>query len=189
MKPTIFLDMDGVLCDFVTSALIANCSELKHDQITEWDMAKILGKTPDEFWQAMNRDSFWFNLEPYDGLVLFYAAMRACGEVYFCTSPAKHYACASDKIAWLRKHLGAEATDGRFFICKDKHLLAGPDRILVDDYDGNIDRWEVAGGIGVLFPRPWNACGPLNMSHEQAQLHVMATVRELAEKARGPKCL
>ena len=177
MKPTIFLDMDGVLCDFVSAALVANGSELKHDQITEWDMAKILGKSPADFWQAMNRDGFWFDLAPYPGLALFFAAMRSCGEVYFCTSPAKHYGCASDKIAWLRKHLGDEATDGRFFICKDKDMLARPGRILVDDYDSNIDKWNTAGGHGVLFPRPWNTCGPLGMSHEQAQLYVMERVR------------
>jgi len=34
---------------------------------------------------------------------------------------------------------------------KDKHLLAGPRRLLIDDTQSKIDKWNEAGGVGHLF--------------------------------------
>ena len=37
-------------------------------------------------------------------------------------------------------------------ICRamDKHLLARPNHILIDDRQKNVDEWNAAGGIGIL---------------------------------------
>lgn len=39
---------------------------------------------------------------------------------------------------------------------RDKELIAGPDRILVDDRIENIKAWEQAGGIGVHHDGDFN---------------------------------
>ena len=41
-----------------------------------------------------------------------------------------------------------------------KHLLAAPCKLLVDDFDGNVDGWVAAGGAAVIAPRPWNRFRP-----------------------------
>lgn len=42
-------------------------------------------------------------------------------------------------------------------LCKEKFFLAAPDRLLIDDNDGNVDKWRSAGGKAILFPQIWNA--------------------------------
>jgi hypothetical protein len=48
-----------------------------------------------------------------------------------------------------------------------KASVAGPGKILIDDKNENIDEWEAAGGIGILYPRPWNrlAGNPLPLEY------------------------
>ena len=103
----VFLDMDGVLCDFVGAVLHA--LNLPADTpVTQIDMAAQLGVLPRVFWgvQEENPD-FWFDLRPYPGAVGFVSELTALGfDVYYSTSPSMHRQCASDKLRWLDHHLG-----------------------------------------------------------------------------------
>jgi hypothetical protein len=77
-------------------------------------------------------------------------------EIIFLTSPSSkkqaHFA-ASGKIEWLNQHY----PQIKFFIGKHKEELAHRDALLIDDSEGNITRWQAAGGAGILLPRPWNS--------------------------------
>jgi len=51
------------------------------------------------------------------------------------------------KIDWIKRELG---NDVEYIIDRNKEKYADNKSILVDDMKGNIDRWEKAGGIGLL---------------------------------------
>lgn len=151
----VFLDMDGVLCDFVTHSLRAHNSNLKHDDINHWNMNEHLGITDDAFWEGVHAvDGFWQTIPSYpwkDDLVD--AARRLGRQVKVVTSPSKSPLCFSGKKQW---HLENMPRDIELIICKSKHLLARPDRLLIDDADKNCEAFSSAGGQVCLFPQPWN---------------------------------
>ena len=37
-----------------------------------------------------------------------------------------------------------------------KELMAGPNTILIDDYPNNVNKFNAAGGLGILVPSNWN---------------------------------
>lgn len=148
----VLLDMDGVIADFVGGANKAHGYREDLDW-TKWSA----GLSSEEFWEPINACSpeFWRNLEPYPWTnLLTKSLMHHFNDVYICTSPA-HEPCSSAKVEWVREHL-PEYYHRRFVITNHKHLLAGPDTILIDDSDHNILKFTRAGGHGVLFPQPWN---------------------------------
>lgn len=177
MKPLLFLDMDGVIVDFVTGALKAlGRTDLKDTDIIQPEMDKQLGLTLSEFWSAQDKiPDFWQNLAPYPGAVEFYVKLTQMADVFICSSPSKHRNCASDKINWLRTHLGEDAA-GKFYLCRDKSKLACLGRILIDDTEKHIDAWDREAGWSFLFPRPWNAkrhqAKDIAEAYEQALFYV-----------------
>lgn len=167
----IFLDLDGVLANFHSSVLRA--LGRPHDlQISDWDLAAALGVSPALFWGVQDADElFWLNIEPYDHCARVVDAVRSTGrEVYICTSPSRHKNCASHKISWCRQHLGSW-TDGRVILVKDKHLLARTGRMLIDDYEINTQRFTGCGGVGMLFPQPWNSARSVSLDSFLRSIH------------------
>jgi 5'(3')-deoxyribonucleotidase len=172
----IFLDMDGVIADFMSAALGALGRSETPEQITTWRCYEQLATSEAEFWDAQKRDhDFWYNISPYPNIGLFIDCMRSYADVYFASSPSLHPNCASHKMAWLRNHVGAWTYD-RVMLGKPKHLLSGPGRLLIDDFHTNVDNWVKEGGEAILFPRSWNPRG--HMPETQAQIDVMNQVRE-----------
>lgn len=55
-----------------------------------------------------------------------------------------------DKVNWAQEHFsGIDVWFGPY--SKDKHIRATPENILIDDRIVNINEWNDAGGIGILF--------------------------------------
>jgi len=155
MKPIIFLDMDGVVADYVSAALLALKLDL-NTPVTTMDMAECLGITKKEFYEPQVADiDFWININPYPWTQELVALAQEVGEVYISTAPSRHRG-VGDKIEWCRRHLG-KWTQGRVMVGKPKFLLAGPGRTLVDDHPDNCEAFIKWGGKSILFPRPWNA--------------------------------
>jgi 5'(3')-deoxyribonucleotidase len=120
-------------------------------------MDKQLGISLNEFWAPQDQDpEFWFNLKPYPGAVEFYHELTKLADVHICSSPSKHRNCASDKISWVRYHLGEKAAD-QYYLCRNKSKLSCMGRILIDDTPKHIAGWEKEAGWAFLFPRPWNS--------------------------------
>ena len=154
-----FLDMDGVLSDFVGGACKAHGRTIydKPEHIGKFDMEKLWGISVAEFWKPTDNYDFWFNLEKTpeaDRLVDL--AYRSFGRenVAILTSPSLNKECIPAKRDWLKKYYpGLNKT----MICAyGKGFLAGPGRVLVDDRDRNIEDFRQDGGMVVLVPRLWN---------------------------------
>lgn len=157
---TVFLDMDGVCCNFQGAAMTA-CGF--PDLVpTQWDMTRDMGITEDEFWRRIDAhgEDFWANLSDYPWFCdLYHRLYWQCqGRLYFLSTPSRAPFSASGKVRWLQKWLGPHFD--AYIFTRHKHLFAGPGRLLVDDNAENCERFEAAGGQAILFPQPWNRAAP-----------------------------
>lgn len=158
MERICFIDLDGVLADFVTAACIIHGQpDLPNNWPRgEYSMETALGITRTQFWKGIqNSPQFWHELPAYPWVSRLVGIVReAQYRPVISTSPSKDPQCAAGKTAWIQKHLGDRWRD--YFIGAKKDLLAADGRVLIDDSEENVDAFEHAGGIGLLFPQPWN---------------------------------
>lgn len=163
-----YIDMDGVVADFVAGALkvhnmIGNpytaSGAPKGD--AAWNLITKIGITPEEFWAPMGYD-FWRNLpktKEADDLIGFLQTRFHASDMCFLTSPCNTNGCCDGKRDWVFEHfpgipiLFSQAARGGY---PPKWFLSDPDSLLIDDHSMNIKQWDERGGRGLLFPRPWN---------------------------------
>jgi hypothetical protein len=146
----IFVDMDGVLVDFVASVkthLIPDYTESKY---------KSDSKYRTKFWKAVKEFSekggkLW-DVAPMmpDALQLLDyidkhqpAILTASGNPKYGAIPQKH--------TWVKRHLSKYNLNVNIVRKSDeKAAFARPNHILIDDMDKSIGPWNAAGGIGIL---------------------------------------
>jgi len=170
----IFIDMDGVLVDFVGGA--ADLFNRDHKELLqnwpagEYDICKVLDIPTDEFWAEINRHGkgWWEALSPTkECFELIEMVEKIDPEWTVATSPSQdpnnplaEAMAAAGKIAWMQKHLNKGFR--RYMIGPAKYLLAGPDRVLIDDSKKKCMKFWSSGGLFALFPRPWNDLGSID---------------------------
>ncbi len=175
---TAYVDMDGVLTDFVAGALAAHDKTLPPDQVA-WDFNEQIGLTAEEFWRPLGY-VFWAELGwTHEGKDLLASIERLFGDnVIIVSTPSKGIGSADGKIAWLEQHLPRYAR--KYALCPPKYMLAHPNAILIDDSDANVQNF-VARGKALLIPRPWNrrraevdSLGRFNVLQMYAELKELA---------------
>ncbi|MFT5126811.1 MAG: 5'(3')-deoxyribonucleotidase [Rhodothermales bacterium] len=152
-----FVDMDGVLVDFVGAALRRHERRVDEWPPGEFNMAKVLGIPRRDFWGPLEGAEFWATLEPTAEAHELMAVLEAefgSWELCILSSPTRDPQCSAGKVQWLQRCLPDYSR--RFLLGPEKRFCAGPDSLLIDDADHNVDRFREAGGCGILFPRPWN---------------------------------
>jgi len=158
----VFLDMDGVLVDFVGAvASLFGCprSEVESSGDRAYEAA---GVTKQEFWGVIDAagPEWWEFIEPYPWTGRLIEACSRAGQVYVASSPPKKcFGAGSGKMAWLSRFAPQVYKDRKFFLGTDKYLLAAPGRVLVDDDPEKCAAFAAAGGQTALFPQPWNIGG------------------------------
>jgi 5'(3')-deoxyribonucleotidase len=156
-----YLDIDGVLADFMRAAMLANkCNPdvaLSTWPKGEWEAHKVLGISEDSFWQHISaNDYFWDDLQMLPWCRdLIRLVTRHDPEFRFATKPSRCESCYAGKRRWVAR-LGYDPSE-RLIVIPDKVELAGPGRLLIDDNDDNCTRWKEAGGTSILFPQVWNS--------------------------------
>jgi hypothetical protein len=158
MHKHILLDMDGVKCSFTEAAFALHGASVPYLDV-RWDFFEQIGfqGRQADFWAPMGRE-FWANL-PWtrEGKALFHGLVHLVGEenVTALSSPCATDGCEAGKRDWLRREVGPQFAR-RALLGGGKAAAAGPDNILVDDHDDNVDAFRKRGGCAVLVPRPWN---------------------------------
>ena len=161
-----FLDMDGVLCDWVGAAceFLGVQSPYKTNPAVcgQWDLLQHLGMTPkqkDAFWDNINHAEFWADLEIMpeahaivDLLNDYFGRHNVC----ILSSPGHMEYCMPGKVRWLREHFPKFANNNQYLFGKGKEFCAHPGMVLIDDFNRNVDAFREHGGIAFLVPRPWN---------------------------------
>ncbi len=152
----IYLDMDGVIADFVTPSLKVAGIPLTHDQVTTWNYFEPY-MTEKEFWGKIDGEpSFWKNITPYPWANDLVKLCRSFAPVRFCSSPALDPHCVAQKVQWLRWHQFMDDDKNDYHFTPYKYELAKPKRILIDDSKSNGLDFLKHGGIAIEFPQPWN---------------------------------
>jgi len=180
----LFLDMDGVCCDFISAACRWHgrdpATVLKDWTPGNWDICQELGLSSQEFWSPIEgHPEFWSDLEPYPWFDELWSLVQSVADhVVISTSPGRCPTGHFGKAIWLKQRGIHPTVNG--MIGRRKELLAAPGRILIDDSDRNIRKWESHGGVGILFPRRWNAL------HHVDPGDPVSWVRERLSEVRAP---
>jgi 5'(3')-deoxyribonucleotidase len=158
----IYLDMDGVLCDFMEGFLNAHGRDDLMDKLKaeEWPMTWDFGGEfgeQDNWWPKIDAmgELFWEYLNTYWWTNKILMEIGATGiPWYVCTTPRLTKNCLAGKLTWLNHMLG----EGNFDLIqvKDKWRLAHEKALLIDDNDKNCIKFHKAGGQTCLFPQTWN---------------------------------
>lgn len=157
-----FLDMDGVISDWIGSAAKLCDLDLNDKEIRE-GIKKDNGFVenyvdPDTLWKKIEEagSDFWENLELFPWSKKLYNAVKgASDEFSILSSPGKFpitasQACAG-KVLWLDKHFDNHED---YIFCYQKYRCADENSVLVDDSDYKIEPFQEAGGNGFLWPNP-----------------------------------
>ena len=163
----IFLDMDGVLVDFLGGALrLWGITRIEFDarQVAGvWDITEALEVSHTEFWGRIGDEgiAFWEDLEPLPWWKeLVAVADDLADEWFLASSPSWCPTSHAGKVRWIQSRFG-ERFD-RFSLCPHKYLLAQEGAVLVDDSEKNCGRFmfdkegRPTGGEAIVFPSPHN---------------------------------
>lgn len=138
MIETIYLDMDGVLCDF--EGRVESLSGKKFEELNEEQVKKIT-KLP-EFFEGMEPN--------YLAEELVTSCFKVAKSVKILTSVGKHNPgrVVREKIQWLELHFPELSTDSFYYVhsSKDKAYYAEEDVLLIDDREKSCLPFKKAGG-------------------------------------------
>ena len=142
--PRIYLDMDGVLFDFVkqlekTTKMSIN-QWMKLDRKKRWDPV-IANKT---FWS----DGPWLS----EGKKLFNFVRKY--NPHILSAYVEHAFdpnCIPGKTKWAMKNTGIPRSRINLVMRSQKKTYASPGSILIDDYEKNTKEFNAAGGTGITF--------------------------------------
>lgn len=158
-----FLDMDGVIIDFVGGVCRAHGRPNPYltdpKALGAWDIDKIWNMSVEEFWAPCDKNpKFWDDLEKMpDADEIVDAVCSKFGEenVAILTAPSQDPECVPGKRRSIERHF--PRFKNRIIYGKAKKFLGGPGRTLIDDKDSNCAEFAAAGGAFVRVPRLWNS--------------------------------
>jgi hypothetical protein len=138
----IYCDMDGVLVDFdkqfekASGGISPREYEDKNGKEAFWNVITEKGVG---FWVGMpwmvNGKQLWDHIKPYNPKLL--------------SAPSRSNESRLGKRLWVRNNL--PGTELILAYAENKKNYADGNNILIDDRPSNIDQWNAAGGIGILF--------------------------------------
>jgi len=178
----IFFDCDGVIANFIEGLRVA--LELPHGWVADrWDIHKQLGISREALVKKIRETTgFWCDLPFHDdGMRLWWWLKNLCywtdTPLTICTTPMSgdEIRFLSQRQLWIEAYMYDSDETLAIIYCKQKQLLAGHGRLLIDDSKANTDAFEKAGGETILIPRPWNGDNPIVMD-ENTLDEIMAKI-------------
>lgn len=121
-KKRIYVDLDGVLCNFYKAAKKA---------LTD----NPLQKYPQSQW------GFFLKLEEMSGAIESFKKLQEKYDVWILTRPSfRNVNCYTEKAQWVWDHLGYDVLE-KTILCGDKSLLKG-DYLIDDQINANQELFE-----------------------------------------------
>ena len=145
----IYLDMDGVIADFVK-----RYKEMYGMEPKEAEKKKEFDKYFDEFIATKQFETLDLMPGAMQGLVFLRKHLTIPTQMLSSTANEERYdEISRQKMIWLQTH-GITFTPNFVPGKRHKYKFAAPDKIIIDDTESVIDQWRAAGGIGILH-RDW----------------------------------
>jgi len=140
--PSIYCDMDQVLCNFMKSA----------DEVVGGDgFARM--KDKDKRWSLINKvKNFWANLEWMPSAKRLYDFIIRYDVHILSASTSRDSNSVPGKMKWLKKNTKFKRSKINLVQRSQKQAYAlsnGKPNVLIDDHVKNINEWEAKGGIGI----------------------------------------
>lgn len=132
----VFLDLDGVFADI----------EKRVTELAGKPRAELNKK---QFWKTVySVPNFFYQLELMpDAEVLWEYARQF--QPKFLTGAPSGKSAQEDKRVWVKEKFGPE-WETIVLPAREKQLHSGPNKILIDDTQRNIDEWVARGGHGIF---------------------------------------
>lgn len=149
----LYFDMDECIVNL--SQEVVRIYNEEHDSNHRWE-------NNDKYWwgdisqnkiyfeNLLKREGLFYNSLPVDGMIDTLNDLNRIGyDIYFITMPDyENKTCYYEKLKWLQKHL--EWFKPTMLIATEsKHLLAKPNRILIDDNAKYLKSFQQEGGISI----------------------------------------
>ena len=136
--PTIYCDMDQVLCDFLKGA----------DKAVGGSFVTM---NSTERWKKLNQTkNFWANLDWMPGGKQLYRFISRYNPHILSAYAGKDKNSRVGKMKWLSKNTKVSRGNIHLVVRSDKKSFAKGNNLLIDDYEKNIKEWENAGGQAIL---------------------------------------
>lgn len=170
-KPSILLDVDGVVADFI-SAFADVTFEVTERRftaadVTEWDISKCFGLNPTTermVYDRIKAPGFAYDrIQPYPGAIEGVRLLRELADVFFVTSPMRNdphghganpLTWMHDREHWLHRHFDVD--QHHVVHTSAKQLVRGD--VFVDDKPEHVERWRAAhpDGRAFIWDRPYS---------------------------------
>ncbi len=153
MANLVLVDMDGVLSDFSAAACELFDKPKPIAKHVNLPLHEAIGIPVGLLWARIEKAgrSFWENMPETDFARPLIELLRAQNIPWvIASSPTLSPASASGKMLWIHKRFGKRFRD--FAITPRKELLAGPERVLIDDTHKHVNAFLAAGGKAILVP-------------------------------------
>ena len=140
--PTIYCDMDMVLCDFLKGAEeVLGTSFIKADKTKRWPTISA-------------KKDFWVSLEWMPGSKKMWTFINKYDAHILSAYSTKDANSRKGKMNWLRKNAKlTQRSRIHLVLREDKQKFAmtqdGKPNLLIDDYIKNINEFKARGGIGI----------------------------------------
>lgn len=154
--------MDGVLTDFQRGACeLFNIPNpyLNPDNLGKYEITELINIPKSKFYDAMGR-AFWTGLHwTTYGKAILTEILRHVDEsqVTLLTSPIFTDGCMEGKLDWIQREMPRWSR--RWFMGGAKWTIAAPGKLLIDDYDFNVNNWIThpisktpTGGHAIMVP-------------------------------------
>ena len=141
----IYLDMDGVLCDFIKGVKDTTGEDFTSPDLNHSAKGKIKAKIE-------AKKDFWHNLNWMPGGSELYRYVKSSSPYILSAFANWDKNCKAGKLSWVKRHLMVPKQRINLVKRQDKKKYAvidGVQNVLIDDYLKNIKEWESAGGIGI----------------------------------------
>jgi len=170
-----YLDMDGVIADFITGF----CNKIGHpewvDQWDSWTFYQDQGISADLFWRLVKDAELYATLPKLEfadeivGLLHYHfdsvTILSSCGY----SNPIE---IRRGKMVWLQENYPHLAKNPIFEHNKTKYCRE--DAVLIDDSGRNVKKWREAGGKAILVPQLANELrGRYVLGHLEQQIRIL----------------
>ena len=132
----LYVDMDGVLCDF--EGHFFKVSNMDPETLSYEEIKEVVNRHGRRFWENMPwteiGPKLWGEIKHYNVAIL--------------SNPANFKESKKGKSIWIRENLG-EGVD--YILAEKKSAFANHEAMLIDDTEENINSFEASGGHGVFL--------------------------------------